>query len=60
MHRPIEVTAVSSPSEGQPDLNPIDMLTLHNIHNRDNEQRRIGACFRLNIEDVHTVTYFVK
>ena len=52
--------AVSSPSEGQPDLNPIDMLTLHNIHNRDNEQRRIGACFRLNIEDVHTVTYFVK
>jgi predicted MarR family transcription regulator len=42
------------------DLSPIDVLTLHNIHHRDNEQRRIDICFMLNIEDSHTVNYALK
>ncbi|WP_086929359.1 winged helix DNA-binding protein [Agarilytica rhodophyticola] len=45
---------------GQQDLNPIDVLVLHNIHYRDNEQRRIDICFMLNIEDTHTVNYSLK
>lgn len=42
------------------DLSPIDVLTLHNIHHRDNEQRRIDICFMLNIEDSHTINYALK
>ena len=49
-----------SAAAGQYDLNPIDVLTLHNIHHRDNEQRRIDICFMLNIEDSHTVNYSLK
>jgi len=45
---------------GKYDLNAIDVLTLHNIYSRDNEQRRIDICFMLNIEDTHTVTYSLK
>lgn len=44
----------------QYDLNAIEVLTLHNIHSRDNEQRRIDICFMLNIEDSHTVNYALK
>ncbi|GGP97983.1 MULTISPECIES: winged helix DNA-binding protein [Shewanella] len=42
------------------DLSPVDVLTLHNIHYRDNIQRRIDICFMLNIEDTHTVNYSLK
>ena len=42
------------------DLNAIEVLTLHNIHQRDTEQRRIDICFMLNIEDSHTVNYALK
>lgn len=45
---------------GLSDLSPIDVLTLHNIHHRDNEQRRVDICFMLNIEDTHTVNYALK
>lgn len=42
------------------DLNAIEVLTLHNIHQRETEQRRIDICFMLNIEDTHTVNYALK
>lgn len=42
------------------ELNAIEVLTLHNIHQRDTEQRRIDICFMLNIEDTHTVNYALK
>ena len=45
---------------GQADLSIVDVLTLHNIHHRDNEQRRIDISFMLNIEDPHTVNYALK
>jgi len=47
-------------ASGLNDLNAVDVLTLHNIHLRDNEQRRIDICFMLNIEDSHTVNYALK
>lgn len=45
---------------GLGDLSAIEVLALHNIHHRDNEQRRIDICFMLNIEDTHTVNYALK
>jgi predicted MarR family transcription regulator len=42
------------------ELNAIEVLTLHNIHQRDHDQRRIDICFMLNIEDSHTVNYALK
>jgi len=42
------------------DLTALEVLTLHNIHHRDNEQRRADICFMLNIEDSHTVSYALK
>jgi len=47
-------------ASGLGDLSAIEVLTLHNIHHRDNEQRRIDICFMLNIEDTHTVNYALK
>jgi len=45
---------------GLSELSSIEVLTLHNIHHRDNEQRRVDICFMLNIEDTHTVNYALK
>ncbi len=45
---------------GQNDLSLIEVLSLHNIHMRDQGQRRIDICFVLNIEDTHTVNYALK
>ena len=45
---------------GQPDLNAIDVLVLHNVNHRDNAKRRIDISFLLNIEDAHTVNYALK
>ena len=42
------------------DLSALEVLVLHNIHHRDNEQRRVDICFMLNIEDSHTVNYALK
>jgi len=45
---------------GATDLSPLDVLTLHNIHSRNSEQRRLDICFMLNIEDTHSVNYSLK
>lgn len=44
----------------QYELNATEILTLHNIHQRENQPRRIDICFMLNIEDSHTVNYALK
>jgi predicted MarR family transcription regulator len=49
-----------STAAGQSELSVIDALTLHNIHHRENEQRRIDISFMLNIEDPHTINYALK
>jgi len=45
---------------GLKEVSPIEVLALHNIHCRNNEQRRVDICFMLNIEDSHTVNYALK
>ncbi|MFT2089709.1 MULTISPECIES: winged helix DNA-binding protein [Paraglaciecola] len=45
---------------GVSDLSPLDIMTLHNIQSRENQQRRIDICFMLNIEDTHSINYALK
>lgn len=45
---------------GQPDLNPLDILILHNLNRQDREKRLSDICFLLNIEDTHTVNYSLR
>lgn len=42
------------------ELNAIEILTLHNIHQRENQPRINDICFMLNIQDTHTVNYALK
>ncbi|MBD3679048.1 MAG: winged helix DNA-binding protein [Rhodobacteraceae bacterium] len=45
---------------GQPDLNPLDILIVHNVNHRGREKRLTDICFLLNIEDTHTVNYALR
>lgn len=45
---------------GQPDLNPLDILIVHNVNHRGREKRLSDICFLLNIEDTHTVNYALR
>ena len=45
---------------GLPDLGPLDILVLHNIHHRDRPKRIVDVAFTLNIEDIHNVSYSVR
>jgi len=45
---------------GQADLNPLDILILHNVNHRGREKRLSDICFLLNIEDNHTVNYALR
>lgn len=45
---------------GQPDLNPLDILILHNVNHRGRDKRLSDVCFLLNIEDSHTVNYALR
>lgn len=45
-------------ASGVQDMNPLDVLVLHNINHR--EKRRVDIGFMLNIEDTHTVNYAIK
>ena len=47
-------------ASGQPDLNPLDILVLHNVNHRDKEKRLGDVAFMLNVEDSHTVNYSLK
>jgi len=45
---------------GLPELGPLDILVLHNIHHRDRPKRITDVAFTLNIEEIHNVTYSVR
>ncbi|HEB96053.1 MAG TPA: transcriptional regulator [Sedimenticola thiotaurini] len=45
---------------GMPDLNPIDILILHNVNHRSRPKKVADICFNLNIEDTHTATYSLR
>lgn len=45
---------------GQPDLSPLEILTLHHVKHRSRDKRLSDICFQLNIEDSHTVNYALR
>lgn len=45
---------------GIPDLNPTDILILHNVNHRKRPKKVADICFNLNIEDTHTATYSLR
>lgn len=47
-------------SIGYKDLNPLDILILHNVNHRTREKRLADIGFMLNIDDTHTVNYAIK
>lgn len=47
-------------SIGYKDLNPLDILVLHNVNHRTREKRLADIGFMLNIDDTHTVNYAIK
>jgi len=42
------------------DLNPTDILILHNVNHRKRPKKVADICFNLNIEDTHTATYSLR
>jgi predicted MarR family transcription regulator len=47
-------------ASGIPDLNPTDILVLHNVNHRGRAKKVSDVCFNLNIEDTHTATYSLR
>jgi len=47
-------------ASGMPDLNPTDILILHNVNHRGRPKKVADICFSLNIEDTHTATYSLR
>lgn len=47
-------------ASGMPDLNPTDILILHNVNHRGRPKKVADICFNLNIEDTHTATYSLR
>ncbi len=45
---------------GYKDLNPLDILVLHNINHRTREKRLSDIVFVMNVEDTHTINYSIK
>lgn len=45
---------------GHKDLNPLDILVLHNINHRTREKRLSDIVFVMNVEDTHTINYSIK
>jgi len=47
-------------ASGMPELNPTDILILHNVNHRGRPKKLADICFNLNIEDTHTATYSLR
>ncbi len=47
-------------ASGMPDLNPTDILIIHNVNHRGRPKKVADICFNLNIEDTHTATYSLR
>ena len=54
------MTRCMSAVVGNSDLNPLDILVLHNVNHRGRAKRVADVAFVLNIEDHHTVNYALK
>ena len=56
-------TAVAESSTlitGGTDLAVLDILCLHSVNHRDRPKKLADICFKLNVEDSHTVNYALK
>ena len=47
-------------ASGNRELNPTDVLVLHNVYHRQRPKRVTDICFTLNIEDTHLVSYALR
>lgn len=45
---------------GHTDMNPLEILVLHNVNHRGRDKRLSDICFLLNIDDTHTVNYALR
>ena len=45
---------------GHTDMNPLEILVLHNVNHRGRDKRLSDVCFLLNIDDTHTVNYALR
>ena len=45
---------------GHAEMNPLEILVLHNVNHRGRDKRLSDVCFLLNIDDTHTVNYALR
>lgn len=45
---------------GHSEMNPLEILVLHNVNHRGRDKRLSDVCFLLNIDDTHTVNYALR
>jgi predicted MarR family transcription regulator len=45
---------------GHTEMNPLEILVLHNVNHRGRDKRLSDVCFLLNIDDTHTVNYALR
>ena len=46
--------------EQSADLGVLDTLCLHSVNHRGRAKKLVDICFKLNVEDSHTVNYALK
>ncbi len=54
------VAEVGTRDTGETDLAVLDILCLHSVNHRERPKKLADICFKLNVEDSHTVNYALK
>ena len=54
------MSAALAEMEQNADLGVLDILCLHSVNHRGHAKKLADICFRLNVEDSHTVNYALK
>ena len=54
------VAEAGTPITGGTDLAVLDILCLHSVNHRERSKKLADICFKLNVEDSHTVNYALK
>ena len=54
------MSAALSEMEQSSDLGVLDILCLHSVNHRGRAKKLADICFKLNVEDSHTVNYALK
>ena len=54
------MSAALAVMEQSADLGVLDILCLHSVNNRGRAKKLADVCFKLNVEDSHTVNYSFK